>query len=92
MSSGITDLEGKITQTKTITFIKETTPLATPVNTQPELTTIPVITSLSSTTASITTVPTSSPIAKKTTYTPLPEWITLLGIVISGLFILPKYR
>ena len=28
-SSGITDLEGKITQTKTITFIKETTPPAT---------------------------------------------------------------
>jgi hypothetical protein len=86
-SSGITDLEGKITQTKTITFVKETPPLATPVNTQPELTIIPVITSLSSTTASITTVPTSSPIAKKTTYTPLPEWITLLGIVMAGLFI-----
>ena len=91
-SSGITNLEGKITQTKTITFVKETTPLATPVNTQPVLTTIHVITSISSTTLSITTVPTSSPIAKKTTYTPLPEWITLLGIVMAGLFILPKYR
>ena len=91
-SSGITDLEGKITQTKTITFVKETTPLATPVTTQPELTIIPVITSLSSTTALITTVPTSSPIAKKTTYTPLPEWITLLGIVMAGLFIMPKNR
>jgi hypothetical protein len=92
MSSGITDLEGKITQSKAITFVKETTPLATPVNTQPVLTTIPVITPISSTTMSITTVPTSSPIAKKTTYTPLPEWITLLGIVMAGLFILPKYR
>lgn len=91
-SSGITDLERKITQTKTITFVEVTTPLATPVNTQPVLTTIPDITSVSSTTMSITTVPTSSPIAKKTTYAPLPEWITLLGIVIGGLFILPRYR
>jgi hypothetical protein len=91
-SSGITDLEGTITQTKTITFVKETKPLATKVNTQPVLTTIPVISPISSTTASITILPTSSPIAKKTTYTPLPEWITLLGIVMGGLFILPKYR
>ena len=91
-SSGITDLERKITQTKTITFVKETPPLATPVTTQPELTTIPVVTPISSTTMSITTVPTSSPIAKKTTYSPLPEWITLLGIVLAGLFILPKNR
>jgi hypothetical protein len=89
-SSGITELEGKITQTKTITFVKETTPLATPVNTQPVLTTIPVISPISSTTASITALPTSSPIAKKTTYTPLPEWITLLGIVTGGLFIIRK--
>ncbi len=89
-SSGITDLEGKITQTKTITFGKETTPLATPVNTLPVLTTLPVIATSSSTTVSITTVPTSSPIAKKTTYTPLPEWITLLGIVMAGLFIIRK--
>jgi hypothetical protein len=91
-SSGITDLERKITQTKTITFVKETPPLATPVTPQPELTTIPDVTPISSTTMSITTVPTSSPIAKKTTYTPLPEWITLLGIVLAGLFILPKNR
>jgi hypothetical protein len=86
----ITDLEGKITQSKTITFVKETTTLVTPVNTQPALTTIPVISPISSTTALITTVPTSSPIAKKTTYTPLPEWITLLGIVMAGLFIIRK--
>ena len=91
-SSGITDLEGKLTQTKSITFVKETPPLATPVNTQPVLTTLPVIAAGSSTIAPITTVPTSSPIAKKTTYTPLPEWITLLGIVLAGLFIVPKYR
>ena len=89
-SSGITDLEGKITQTKTITFVKEATPLATPVNTLPVLTTLPVIATGSSTTVPVTPVPTSSPIAKKTTYTPLPEWITLLGIVMAGLFIIRK--
>ena len=89
-SSGITDLEGKLTQTKTITFVKETPPLATPVNTQPVLTTLPVIAAGSSTIAPITTVATSSPIAKKTTYTPLPEWITVLGIVLAGFFIIRK--
>jgi hypothetical protein len=89
-SSGITDLEGKITQTKTITFVKEATSLATPVNTLPVLTTLPVIATGSSTTVPVTPVPTSSPIAKKTTYTPLPEWITLLGIVMAGLFIIRK--
>jgi Domain of unknown function (DUF3821) len=89
-SSSNTDLEGKITQTKSITFVKETPLLATPVNTQPVLTTISVIAAGSSTTAPITTVPTSSPIAKKTTYTPLPEWITLLGIIMAGLFIIWK--
>jgi hypothetical protein len=89
-SSGITDIEGKITQTKSITFERGTPQPATPVNTQPVLTTPTVLEAGSSTTAPITTVPTSSPIAKKTTYAPLPEWITLLGIVMAGLFFIRK--
>jgi len=89
-SSGITDLEGKVTNTKTITFVKETPSPAFPVNTQPVLTTSPVIAAGSSTISPITTVPTSSPVVKKTTYTPLPEWIALLGIVMAGLFIIRK--
>ncbi len=90
-SSGITDFDGKITKTTTITFIEETPPLTIPVTTQPPLlTTIPVIATISSTTASITTVATSSPIAKKTTYTPLPVWISLIGIIVAGLFIIRK--
>jgi hypothetical protein len=89
-SSGITDLEGKITQTKTITFTQETPPLTTIVGTQPVLTSIPVIATNPSTTVPTTIVPTSSPIAKKTTYTPLPEWVTLLGIVMAGLLITLK--
>ena len=52
-SSGITDLEGKITQTKTITFVKETTPPATPITTQPLQTTLPRVSTSASTTASI---------------------------------------
>jgi hypothetical protein len=91
-SSGITDLEGKTTQTKTITFTEETPPLTTIVGTQPVLTTIPVIATSSSVPVSISPVPTTSPIAKKTTYTPLPAWVTLLGIVLAGLFIVPRYR
>jgi len=89
-SSSITSLDGKITKTKTITFIEETPPLSISVNTQPLLTTIPVITTISSTTASTAVVPASSPIAKKTTYTPLPVWITLTGIIMAGLLILWK--
>jgi hypothetical protein len=91
-NSGITDFEGKITQTKSVTFVKETESPATPLNTQQVLTTIPDIATISSSAASITTVPTSSPIVKKTTYTSLPGWITLLGIVLGGLFILPRCR
>jgi hypothetical protein len=91
-SSGITDLEGKITQTKTIRFVKETTPPAAQISTQPVLTTSSPVSTGASTTASSPTVPTSSPVAKKTTYTPLPEWITLLGIILGGLFILPRNR
>jgi len=91
-SSGITDLDGKITQTKTITFVKETTPPATPITTQPLQTTLPGVSISVSTTPSVPIVPTSSPIAKKTTYTPLPELITLLGIILGGLLILPRNR
>jgi hypothetical protein len=89
-SSGITDLDGKITKTKTITFIEGTPSPATTDNTQLLLTTIPVTTTIPSTNALITTVPAPSPIAKKTTYTPLPVWISLTGIIVAGLFIIRK--
>jgi hypothetical protein len=90
MNSGITDIEGKITQTRTITFTEPTTTLTPSGATQAMMTTLPVIETSSSASGSITPVPTSSPIVKKTTYTPLPEWITVLGIGIAGLFILWK--
>jgi hypothetical protein len=90
--SGITSLEGKITQTKTITFVAENKPFATTVVTPPSLTTIPDTTGVPSKTGTLTPVSTSSPIAKKTTYTPLPEWVPLLGLVMAGVLILRRSR
>ena len=86
---------GRITQIATVTFIQDnntiTTPLITqPVITQPVMTTVPVTTMTVSSTAETTAVPTSSPLPVKTTYSPLPEWIALLGIVVAALFVISK--
>jgi hypothetical protein len=86
---------GKITQTATVTFVQAnttvTTPLITqPVTTQPVLTTVPVTSMTESSTTETTAVPTSSPVPAKTTYSPLPEWIALLGIIVAGLFVISK--
>ena len=87
-----TDIAGKITQTATVTFVKVVTPVATPVSVEPVMTTMPVTTSPLSQTAAVTTIPASLPVPIKTTYSPLPEWIALLGIVVAGLFIIRKNR
>jgi hypothetical protein len=92
LSRNITNITGKITQTATVTFVKVDTPVATPVSAQPDVTTMPVTTPPLSQTAVVTGIPTSSPVPKKTTYSLLPEWITLLGIVVAVLFIIPKNR
>jgi len=85
-----TDAAGKITQTATVTFLKVNTSAVTqtsiPTSTQP-VTTVTV-----SQTPAVTALPTSSPVPTKTTYSPLPEWIALLGIGVAGLFILRKNR
>ena len=88
---------GKITQAATVTFVQAdttvTTPLITqPVLTQPVMTTVPVTTMTLSPTTETTELPTSSSVPAKTTYSPLPEWIALLGIVVAGLFVIPKNR
>jgi len=92
MNSGVTSLEGKITQTKTITFIAENKPSVTTVVTPPSPTTIPEMTGIPSMTGSLPPVSTTSPVAKKTTYTPLPEWVALLGLVVAGFFIVRRSR
>jgi hypothetical protein len=83
---------GKITQTATVTFVQADTPVATPVITQPVMTTLPVTTETISQTVETTEIPASSPVPVKTTYSPLPAWIALLGIVVAGLFVIPKKR
>jgi hypothetical protein len=91
-SSNTANTTGKFTQTATVTFVKTDTPVATPVSGQPVMTTMPVITPTPSKTAAGTAIPTSVPVPKKTTYSPLPEWIALVGIVVAGLFIRAKNR
>jgi hypothetical protein len=86
---------GKITQKATVTFVQEnttiTTPLMTqPVITQPIMTTLPVTSITDSSATATTAVPPSSPVPVKTTYSPLPEWIALLGIVVVAIFVISK--
>jgi hypothetical protein len=52
------------------------------------VTTVPA----SSQTGIVTTVPATSPVPVKTTYTPLPAWIVVGGIIIAGLAVLGKSR
>jgi hypothetical protein len=86
---------GRITQTATVTFVQVNTTVTTPlitqtVTTQPVMTTVPVTSMVESPTTETTAVPTSSPVPVKTTYSPLPEWIALLGIVVAALFVISK--
>ena len=86
---------GRITQTATVTFVQANTsvttqPVTQPVITQPVLTTVPVTSLTESSTTETTAVPTSSPVPVKTTYSPLPEWIALLGIVVAALFVISE--
>jgi len=86
---------GKITQKATVTFVQEnttiTTPLMTqPVITQPIMTTLPVTSITDSSATATTAVLPSSPVPVKTTYSPLPEWIALLGIVVVAIFVMSK--
>ena len=85
-SSGITNISGTITRTKTVTFVKGIASEFTPVTPQP------VITSPDMSKTPGAPVPTSSPVSKKTTYTPLPEVIVLASIGVAGLFITLKKR
>ncbi len=93
LASGVTNFTGKTTQVKTITFVKDTTSPASPVTTvttQPVITTEPVITLTASGTEDVSSGAPTSTVATKTTYSPLAEWITLLGVGVAGLFIIRK--
>ena len=88
----VLNLTGTMTESATVTFIKDTSPAATPQTTQPVMTTTPGNNPTLSQTGIINSVPTSSPLPVKTTYTPLPAWIGLVGIIIAGLIVLGKNR
>jgi hypothetical protein len=97
-----TNLTGTITDAASVTFTRDPAPAGTPQNTQQVVTTTLGNIPTSSITGIVTTVPTSSqtrtavpatsPLPVKTTYTPLPAWIVVGGIIIAGLVVLGKSR
>ncbi|MDO8874370.1 MAG: DUF3821 domain-containing protein [Methanoregula sp.] len=76
--------EGKTRSSATITFLAPE-PLVEPTTSVTVVTTLPEVTiSAPAITVTATAIQTSPTVTKKTTYTPLPGWIALLGIGIVG--------
>jgi len=93
-ASSVADKEGKTTKTALVAFEKEAfvatvTEPATAVQTPTTSVATQIPTALPSEPA-ISPVATSSPVPKKTTYSPLPEWIGIAGLVIAGIFLIRK--
>ena len=88
-TSSVTNLTGTTTKSASVTFIKDTSTIVTPLDMQLVSTTVSAQTPSSSQIGE-TATPTSSLLPVKTTYTPLPEWIGLAGIIIAGLIVLGK--
>jgi hypothetical protein len=88
-ASGITNLTNGITDTKTVTFIKDNVSGVIPVTTLTLMTTISAITPDSTKTSGSTSVSPSTSIPRKTTYSPLPEWIVVISLI-GCLFITRK--
>ncbi|MEI6306028.1 MAG: DUF3821 domain-containing protein [Deltaproteobacteria bacterium] len=81
---GVNESIGKTSSSATVTFVAPE-PLVVPTTSVTVATTLPKVTiSAPATTVTATAIPTSLPVAKKTTYTPLPGWIALLGLSIVG--------
>ena len=85
--SGVgTNTEGKTTSTATVTFLASDTSFL-PATSVTVASTVPKVTISASVTpdsSTATALPTSIPVVKKTTYSPLPEWIALFGVGIIG--------
>jgi hypothetical protein len=77
--------DGKTTSTATVTFLASE-PLVIPTTQVTVVTSMPGTTSttLPATPTTAPVTPTSTPVPKKTTYSPLPGWIALLGLGISA--------
>lgn len=81
---GVNESIGKTSYSATVTFLAPE-PLVVPTSSVTVATTLPKVTiSAPATTVTATAIKTSLPVAKKTTYTPLPGWIAPLGIGIVG--------
>jgi hypothetical protein len=85
-AASITDQSGKTTATASVQFLPEaalsqTTAAKTPA---PNETTIAPPPTEVLTEVTETLVPTTAPVATKTTYSPLPAWIVLAGLGIAG--------
>jgi hypothetical protein len=84
--AGVAGSQGKTISSATVTFL-ESEPLVVLTPSVKVTSTVPEVAVSSAATPVITTaaaVPASTPVAKKTTYAPLPLWITILGVGISG--------
>ncbi len=81
---------GTMMKSASVTFTRDTAPVVTQQDTQPVITTVMPGTPSSTQTEGVTVIPISSPVPVKTTYTPLPAWIGLAGIIIAGLIVLGK--
>jgi hypothetical protein len=89
---GGNESEGKTRSTATVTFLAPE-PLVVTTSPPTVTTTLPAVTisaPATPVTATATAIQTSLTIAKKTTYTPLPEWIGIVGLVVAGIFIIRK--
>jgi hypothetical protein len=80
-ASGISDLNGRTTASAGVTFLPRESLTPTPVPSLPQES----ITGVSETAEPVesltgTPAPTSEPVARKTTYSPLPAWIILSGL------------
>jgi hypothetical protein len=53
---------------------------------------MPLTTITASGTEGVSPLPTSTPVTGKTTYSPLAEWITLLGVGMAGLLVITRNR
>jgi hypothetical protein len=91
-ANGISDFTGKITSVATITFVKDTASLLPTAAPSPVSTTLTLTTVTPSGTDSVSPLPTSIPVASKTTYSPLAEWIALLGVGMAGFLVIVRNR
>ena len=83
-TAGVNESTGKTSSSATVTFLAPE-PLIVTTSSVTVATTLPEVTSSApATTVTTKIIQTSSTVAKKTTYTPLPAWIALLGIGIVG--------